>query len=216
MNNHQIIVPQTRHFFSLGVPSPEIKRLWIVCHGYAQLADDFLKNFEILNDGTNLVVAPEGQNVWYRKGFDGAIVANWMTRRHRLDAIENYAEFLQTVHNQYVTQLSADVKVILLGFSQGTATVNRWIFARRPAFDHLVLWGGLFPEDLNYAAAADYFSTKKLWLIYGSHDPFLTEERKSAHELLISKNQLDVARAIFEGEHEMDAAMLERLVRAIG
>jgi predicted esterase len=215
MQSHQIIVPQTRHFFTLGKPSSDVRRLWIVCHGYAQLADDFLKNFEILDDGTNLIIAPEGQNVWYRRGFDGQIVANWMTRRHRAEAIENYAEFLQTIYNQYFTQLSADVKVILFGFSQGTATVNRWLLSRRPAFHHLVLWGGLFPEDLDYAAAAHYFSTKKLWLIYGSHDPFLTEERKTAHELLISKNNLDVARAVFEGEHALDSDMLRRLVKAV-
>ncbi len=213
MNPHKITLPQTRHFYDLGEPGPGIKRLWIVCHGYAQLADVFLQNFSELDDGTNLVIAPEGSNIWYRKGFDGPVVANWMTRHNRLDAIEDYAVFLQTVHNQYVAQLAPDVKIILLGFSQGTATISRWIMARRPVFHHLVLWCGLFPEDLDYRAAAGYFSDKKLWLVYGSSDPFLTAERMAAHEDLIEKNKLDVAEKTFPGEHEIDREMLLGLLK---
>ena len=212
MELHKTTIPQSRHFFTIGSPTPEIKRLWIVCHGYAQLADDFLQNFVDLNDGTNLVVAPEGSNLWYRKGFAGDVTANWMTKRHRLDAIEDYANFLQSVHNQCVAQLSPEVKIILLGFSQGTATVSRWILRHFPKFHHLVLWCGLFPEDLDYAASAGYFSDKKLWLIYGSSDPFLTAERMAAHEDLIEKNRLDVAEKTFPGEHEIDRSMLRALL----
>lgn len=212
MIHHKIQVAKTAHFFTLGQPGPAVRRLWICCHGYGQLAAAFLENFVELNDGSNFIVAPEGFNRWYRKGFAGEVVANWMTRLDREDEIADYSNFLQLVHSQCVAQLPADVKIILLGFSQGTATVNRWILRHRPAFDHLVLWAGLFPEDLDYAAAADYFSDKKLWLVYGSNDPFLTDERMAEQENLIEKNRLDVQEKQFVGEHEIDRDELRRLL----
>lgn len=203
MDAHKITVSKTAHYFTLGKPGPHVRQIWIVCHGYAQVADDFLQDFKLLDDGTRLVIAPEGMNHFYQKGFDGKVVANWMTRRNREDEIIDYAYFLQTLYNQYVVQCPADVRIVLLGFSQGTATVCRWMLRHLPHFHDLLLWAGLPPEDLDYAAHQQYLGEKNLYLLYGSHDPFLTPDHLSAVDEIEKKNNVDFGERSFEGGHEI-------------
>ena len=91
MQQHTLNIQSTAHYYTLGTPGEHVKQFWIVCHGYAQLADEFLENFKLLENDHTLVVAPEGLNHFYRKGFDGPVGANWMTRRHRTVEIEPMA-----------------------------------------------------------------------------------------------------------------------------
>ncbi|MCP5046462.1 MAG: phospholipase, partial [bacterium] len=60
MKKETIKVTKTARYFLLGEPGPHIRRVWFVCHGYGQLADDFLKEFQVLDNSHHLVVAPEG------------------------------------------------------------------------------------------------------------------------------------------------------------
>ncbi|MBL7829117.1 MAG: hypothetical protein JNJ57_20950 [Saprospiraceae bacterium] len=203
MQTHKITISKTAHYFTLGAPGPHVKQLWLVCHGYAQTADSFLKDFAILDNGHRLVIAPEGLNHFYQKGFDGPVVANWMTRRNREDEIKDYALYLQTLYDQYLVQCPPGVRIIFLGFSQGTATICRWMLRHHPHFHDLLLWAGLPPEDLDYASHSDYLSTKNLYLLYGSHDPFLTPDRISSVEEIEKKNNLDFDTHAFEGGHEI-------------
>lgn len=215
MKSHKITVPKTAHYFTLGTPGPHIRQIWFVCHGYAQLADEFLKEFEMLDDGTRLVIAPEGMNHFYRKGFDGPIVANWMTRRNREDEICDYCQFLQMVYNEYVVKCPLNARIIILGFSQGTATVCRWVLNHLPHFHDLLLWAGLPPEDLNYAAEQKYLSDKNLFLLYGSHDPFLTPDRLSSVEEIERKNNIDFDEQTFDGGHEILPQKLRDFINSL-
>jgi hypothetical protein len=90
MVKKNIIVTKTARYFISGEPSESIEQVWFVCHGYAQLANYFIRNFEILNDGKNLIIAPEGLNRFYWKGFSDRVVASWMTKEDREDDIKDY------------------------------------------------------------------------------------------------------------------------------
>jgi predicted esterase len=203
MQHHQLSVARTAHFYSLGIPGPKVKQFWIVCHGYAQLADEFLENFRLLENEHTFVVAPEGLNHFYKKGFNGPVGASWMTRHQRLSEIEDYTNYLQTLYDQYLPQLPPDVRIVLLGFSQGTATVCRWMLEKRPRFHDLLLWAGLPPEDLDYSAHKEYLADKKLYLLYGTHDPFLTPDRMLMVQEIEDKNGIDFGERSFEGGHEI-------------
>jgi len=200
------------HYYAFGTPGPHIKQFWIVCHGYAQLADDFLENFRLLENDRTLVLAPEGLNHFYRKGFDGPVGANWMTRHNRQSEIEDNANYLQTLYDAYIPQLPPDVRIILLGFSQGTATVCRWMLEKRPKFHDLLLWAGLPPEDLDYAAHKAYLADKKLYLLYGTTDPFLTPDRMNTVQEIETKNGIDFGERSFEGGHEILPDTLRELL----
>lgn len=213
MEHHTISVARTAHYYTLGEPGPQVRQFWIVCHGYAQLAHEFLENFRLLDNGQSLVVAPEGLNRFYRKGFDGPVGANWMTRHQRLSEIHDYANYLQSLYEHYLQQLPQDVRIVLLGFSQGTATVCRWIMEKKPKFHDLMLWAGLPPEDLDYAAQKAYLSDKNLYLLYGTHDPFLTPDRIHKVQEIEDKNGIDFGERSFEGGHEILPETLREMMK---
>ena len=208
MNQHQLRTTRTAHYYTLGLPGPHVEQLWIVCHGYAQMASDFLSAFQVLNLDRCWVVAPEGTNYFYQKGFSGPVVANWMTKYERLSAIEDNNLFLQTLYTECTAQVGPDTRIVLLGFSQGTATVCRWVMAERPLFNDLLLWAGMPPEDLDYSGAKDYLSDKNLYLLYGSHDPLLTPDRLTEVQELENRHGIDFQETPFEGGHEIDPQTL--------
>ncbi len=212
MQHHNFSTQRTAHYYTLGTPSPHIRQFWIVCHGYGQLAHEFLEDFRLLENDHTLVVAPEGLNHFYRKGFDGPVGANWMTRHQRQAEIEDNANYLQKLYDSYLPQLPRDVRIVLLGFSQGTATVCRWMLQKTPKFHDLLLWAGLPPEDLDYAAHREYLADKKLYLLYGTSDPFLTPDRINAVHDLESKNGIDFGERSFEGGHEILPDTLKELL----
>ena len=204
IEQHKITIPRTAHYFTIGEPSKEISRLWIVCHGYGQLASSFIRRFDGLNDGKTLIVAPEGLNKFYWGQFTGKPVATWMTSHQRLDEIADYCNYLQTLYNHYVPRLADDVEIIFFGFSQGTATVCRWAMENFPKFHHLVLWAGLLPDDLDFTPYQSYFSKIKLHFAYGAKDEFLTEKRLQWQKEFAKKNLLDFKEFSFDGKHEVD------------
>jgi hypothetical protein len=63
--------------------------VWIVCHGYGQLAADFLAAFQVIAAADRLLVAPEALNRFYPgvttgpHGPDSPVAATWMTREDR-------------------------------------------------------------------------------------------------------------------------------------
>lgn len=209
--SHKITIPKTAHFYTLGKSSKQVRNCWIVCHGYGQLAKNFIRRFDGLDDGQTLVIAPEGLSRFYWGGFTGEPVASWMTRENRLDEIADYCRYLQTLYDQFVPQLAGDVKITLLGFSQGCATQLRWVMQNFPRFDHLVLWAGMPPDDLDYTPHTDFFASKKLYFVYGTEDPFLTEERLHWVEDFTKKQELDFEVMTFGGKHEVDRETLQKL-----
>ena len=210
MNHHTLSVPRTAHIFSLGQLGPQVRQLWIVCHGFAMLADEFLENFRPLEmaDGSRLIVAPEGLNHFYKRGHAGDVGTTWMTRRFRETQIADYANYLQTLLHQQLAVLPPDVRVVLFGFSQGTATVCRWVLAKHPPCHDIVLWGGLPPEDLDYRPHLAYLSGKRLQLWHGDGDPLFTPEWAAMLAGIEAKNGLSFSKTVFAGGHDIPAEAL--------
>lgn len=213
MQHHKINVSKTAQYYCLGSPGPHVRQLWIVCHGYAQLASEFVQDFALLNSETTLVIAPEGLNHFYKKGFSGDVGASWMTRHCREDEIADNGAYLEALLNRYTTQLPPDVRIILLGFSQGTATICRWILRYHPRFHDLVLWAGMPPEDLDYKAHQDYLADKNLYLLYGSHDPFLTPDRIEEVQEIEARNGINFEEQSFSGGHEIPSDALREFLQ---
>ena len=215
MQHHKLNVTKTAHYYTLGEPGPSARQLWIVCHGYAQLASEFLQEFSVLENSNAMVVAPEGLNHFYKKGFDGPVGANWMTKHCREEEIADNAAYLQALYSRHTAILPADVRIILLGFSQGTATICRWILRYHPAFHDLVLWAGMPPEDLDYQPHRHYLSDKNLYLLYGSNDPFLTPDRFAQLQEIETKNGIDFSEEAYDGGHEISDTVLKRFLEKL-
>src|SRR5688500_9204944 len=89
MEEHHITVRRTARYYTLGPVDGDVAEVWIVCHGFAQLAGRFMRHFTAIDDGTRLIVAPEALNRFYVEavpgvhGPDSKVGATWMTREDR-------------------------------------------------------------------------------------------------------------------------------------
>lgn len=206
---HKLKVLRTAHYYSLGKISQDVRYLVVACHGYGQLAKHFIRKFDIIARPETLIIAPEGLSRFYWEGFSGEVVASWMTSADRLDEIKDYTDYLQRLCGQMRYQLPEDCKVILFGFSQGCATILRWIMRYFPEFDHLVLWAGKTPEDLDYRPHQSYFSEKRIDFFYGDDDYLITPEQMEWQKNFIDQQQLQVHIHQFNGKHTVDRTTLK-------
>ena len=78
----------------------------------------------------------------------------------------------------------------------------------KPAFQHLVLWAGQLPEDIDYSPALAYFEDKQLHFAYGDTDPFISPERMAFLRKVIADSGLTFAEFSFSGAHEVEANAL--------
>lgn len=216
IQQHDLKVIRTAHYYTIGEPSSKTKHFIIACHGYGQLAKHFIRKFDVLANEETFILAPEGLSRFYWKGVTGDVAASWMTKADRLDEIADYSNYLQQIYDRYTTQLPENVTITLFGFSQGCATQCRWLMRNEPKFHNLVLWAGAFPEDLDYLPKKEYFQDKNLYHTYGDQDQFLTPPRVKWHEELIAKNQLKVTILPFIGKHEVARERLEEFWKNLG
>ncbi|PKV66375.1 alpha/beta hydrolase [Pontibacter ramchanderi] len=211
MNSHKLTVPRTARYYTLGTSSEHTRDVWVVCHGYGQLARYFLRHFAVLDDGATLVVAPEALSRFYLDGFSGRVGATWMTREDRLSEIEDQAAYLNLLLQEVLLQVPADVRVHVLGFSQGGATVCRWLSTNQVPCRHLVLWAASFPEDIEFETGKTAFAGKAVDVVYGTQDEFITPDKLQHQQQIM--NRLGILPQIhtFEGGHTITPDLLLKL-----
>lgn len=216
---HEIVVPRTARYFTLGPTHGFPRELWIVCHGYGQLAARFLRQFAPLDDGTRLVVAPEALSRFYldplparRSDPTPRIGATWMTREARESEIGDYVSYLELLLDEVRHALAGGApRIVVLGFSQGTATVCRWLATSEHRADHLVLWGGAIPPELDLAAWAERLHGASITLVAGEEDAMvpLASVAAEAERLSAAGVAHDVVR--YPGGHTIEPAALTAL-----
>lgn len=217
MQEHHLPVARTARYYTLGEAATAFREVWFVCHGYGQLAGRFLRHFEPLDDGTRLIVAPEGLSRFYltEDPAERRVGASWMTREDRLAEIHDYVSYLDAVYAEVFGGVDrAAVRVHALGFSQGTATVSRWIAFGTARVDRVVLWGGEVPPDLDLAAARERLAGAGLTLVAGRQDEFLTPKIVARDEARLRELGIPCRVARFDGGHEIDELTLKSLAIA--
>jgi len=209
------------HYFRLGEINEHTKTVWFVLHGYGQLARYFLTKFKVLTDHGVCVIAPEGLSRFYLEDVNtrsqtgnNRVGSTWMTRENRLMDIDNYILYLNTV---YKAELNShpNIPVTLLGFSQGAATASRWAVQDSIPYNRLILWAGIFPDDMDFEKSKEILKTKTVHLVYGSKDPFLTEARIGEMKGLAEKLGIKSPPSVFDGGHEIHEETLLRFVEGI-
>ncbi|HEX8514636.1 MAG TPA: hypothetical protein VF868_00450 [Bacteroidia bacterium] len=209
MIKSKIRVSRTGRYYLSAAPSSHIDEVWFVCHGYGQLAEYFIRNFQGLQKENVLVVAPEGLNRFYLNGFSGRVAASWMTKEDRLDEINDYVQFLDDVYTEVISQLhNKDLKISF--FSQGTATVSRWFCQGQAKAENLVLWAGALPADQT-KEDVEKLKGVKLYLVAGDNDPFITEDALQRELSLLHEKELEYDLIRFGGKHEIDPEALQVL-----
>lgn len=195
---------------------PEMRELWIVCHGYGQLASRFIARFAGIAGPHRRIVAPEALSRFYVErgaGFHGPssqVGASWMTSEGRTDEIADYIAYLDAVYDAECAAKPRDTfSLRVLGFSQGTSTVSRWLAAGHAKADQLILWAGSIPPELSADEAARIKAIgRPILLVAGDEDQFITSKVLESQLSALRELGLDAELKRFPGGHEIDPATL--------
>jgi predicted esterase len=202
---HNINVNKTATYYTLG-NLKTTKTIWFVLHGYGYLAKDFIQFFQPIVTENNLIVAPEGFSKFYTTGVEGKIGASWMTKENREEEIADYTNYLNQLFETILTLVETpNVKINILGFSQGGATASRWISDGQIKCNNFILWASVFPDDMNF----EKITTNNTFFLYGDDDVYVTKERVTQQKGLISNSGLDIKTTIFKGKHEIPSNVLK-------
>ncbi|TGE20100.1 alpha/beta hydrolase [Hymenobacter elongatus] len=213
---HQLTVSRTARYYQSGQLTAATRHVWFVCHGYGQLAGYFIRHFHILtrHHPETVVVAPEGLSRFYLNGTGGRIGATWMTREDRLAEIEDYIAFLNQLADTTLAACAADVRVTVLGFSQGAATVSRWLARAHFRPLRLILWAGAFPADMDFTVATHLVHQFPIVLVCGDQDEFISAAELAKQQAFLQRLGVEPELIYFAGKHELNAATLQCLQQA--
>lgn len=213
---HHLVVSRTARYFQLGELSEQTRQVWVVCHGYGQLAEYFIRHFAALvaADPALVVVAPEGLSRFYLENNTngrGRIGATWMTREDRLAEIDDYVHYLNKLTDRILAAASVNVRVTVLGFSQGAATVSRWLTRARFKPVRLVLWAGVFPPDMELPVATQLLRGLPVTLVAGTEDPFVAPDKLATQQQFLKNLGVESEVLRFEGKHTLHAETLRHI-----
>ena len=216
MQEHHLSVNRTARYFTLGSSSRGVAEVWFACHGYGQLAARFLEKLRVLDDGRRYLVAPEGLSRFYlsESPAERRVGASWMTREDRLAEIDDYVPYLDAVSADVFRSLDRGrVTVHALGYSQGAATVSRWVAMGKAKIDRLILWGGEFPPDLDLTVdtVVSRLQAAHLTLVYGRSDEYITAKIVQTTTARLRQHGIPYREVPFEGGHELNEAVLRSL-----
>ncbi|MEO8636466.1 MAG: phospholipase [Gemmatimonadales bacterium] len=215
MKPHHLTVKRTARYFTLGPDGAPVRELWIVLHGYAQLASRFLRAFAPLDDGATVMAAPEALSRFYLEtrldgGHGSAIGATWLTREDRVAEIGDVHGYL----DQLVGVLRAahrPERLIVLGFSQGSAAVARWAVTSSETPDQLILWGAPLAVDVAPDALAARRAGHPVVLVAGDEDTHAPAGVLEAQAAALVQAGATATAVRFAGGHTIDAAALRRI-----
>lgn len=191
----------------------KVKEIWFVCHGYGQLAPKFLLHFRSIFQKDRAIIAPEGLHRFYLKGTGGRVGASWMTKEEREKDIQDYVRYLDQLYDQVMREyLGKEVYVRVLGFSQGVATVCRWMANARSRADELILWAGVFPPDLDLFVNKRAFQRMRVRVLVGDKDEYRSDERIAEEQRIFEEHDIPYEFMEFEGKHRIEEAPLKALV----
>jgi predicted esterase len=219
VTSHAIVVPRTGRYYTLGATHGFPRELWIVCHGYGQLADRFIQQFAGLDDGTRLIVAPEALSRFYldslperRHQREPRVGATWMTRENRVAEISDYVRYLDSVATEVRHSLAgASPRIVVLGFSQGVSTVCRWLAASELRADRLVMWSGSIPPELDLSAWSMRLHGASITLVAGDSDEIVPAAATTAEAERLSVAGVGYTLQRFDGGHTIAPGALRAL-----
>ncbi len=208
-----ITVTRTARYFTLGELNQSTKDIWIVLHGHRQLAGKFIVQFKELADEGSFIIAPEGLMRLYIKGDYGDVGASWMTKEDRESDIKDYVNYLDKLYTEIIAPAKNkySLKVNGLGFSQGSATLSRWIALGKSKIDKAFFWCGNLAHDINYSKAENFKSTG-IKLVFADNDQYYVKDFYLTQEKLLKNAGIKFETIIFSGGHEVSAELIKKVL----
>ena len=179
------------------VDSP--RGLLVGFHGYAETAEAQLERLAAM-PGTDAwtLVAAQGLNRFYR-GRTQDVVAGWLTRQDRGDAIRDNVAY---VDNVIEATRSGSEPIVVAGFSQGVAMAFRAAVLGRAGASGVIAVGGDIPPELLAGSASPF---PRVLLIRGATDDWYTAKKLDADLSALRARGEDPQAFTHDGGHEWTA-----------
>lgn len=181
---HHLAINIKASYYTLNELTDKTECVWVVFHGYGQLAEHFIKKFNGLAPEQNFIIAPQGLSKYYIEGVNGRVGASWMTKEDRLTEIDNQYSYIDAVLRQFDFESK---RLIYFGFSQGTATMGRYAAHAKIPFHKMIIWAGTFPPDTK-PEDWNFLTGKEEILYYTSKgDPYFKDEMIDHQNQVVNK-----------------------------
>lgn len=218
VTEHHITVERTARYYTVGDATVPATDIWVVCHGFAQLARAFIEPFREIEQPGRLIAAPEALNRYYlnrdggRAGANARVGATWMTREDRLAEIDDYVRYLDVLLRELAGgDIPPQVRVTALGFSQGAAVVARWLAHGEARLNRVILWSGFLPPEIDPSTAGARLAGTDLHIVHGTADTMIDASQLRAQAEMLAAASIPCRVVEFAGGHELDRATLREL-----
>lgn len=216
MIERHLRVQRSARFYVLGTTGADTRELWVACHGYGQLAAGFAQVLETIANDERAIVVPEALSRFYRAapgertGPDTPAGASWMTREDREYEITDNIEYLDAVATLVRGEIpSPDVRLTAFGFSQGVATICRWVARGVTRVNRMILWGGNLAQDLQYSP--NVFHGASVTLVAGRSDAVMPADAVEQARTRLRDQRIESDLVQYDGGHLLKRAILEQL-----
>lgn len=213
IKSQSMAVQTMAQYHTVGELSKKTKTIIFALHGYGQTSEYMAGKFDWIDPQSEFVICPEGLNAFYWHK-DNQPVACWMTKRHRYDEITSFVRYLDQLYDRYCSHVNQETKIVFFAFSQGCATVWRWLHASQPRVDALINWAGWIPEDISYQHLQEYLNQIDMYLHYGKEDQFINDKTIRDIQDVIDTNQLDVKISSWPGKHHIPKSELKSFLES--
>ena len=169
---------------------------WIIgFHGYAQSAEDMLAELERMPGAEqwNLASA-QALNRFYSRN-DERVIASWMTRQDRDDAIADNVAYVDRV----IDRLAPAGPIVCVGFSQGAAMAYRAGVLGRHRVSGVIALGGDIPPDVRDARDRAW---PPLLIGAGASDVWYTPAKVDVDVAFLESREVPFEIVRFTGGHE--------------
>lgn len=204
---HYLVTEKQARVYTYGNNIDEAEIVWLVAHGYGYLAEKFLQRFAELDANKHFIIAPEALNKFYLTGLSGKVGATWMTTEDRENEIDAYIQYLDKVYLTF--NLQNVKKLVVLGFSQGGATVARWFQHTQHTIETLVFWGSSIPDEI---VNLDKIHTAKIFTLVGDEDEFVNKDTLETIMKKYNNVNLKFSHIFYKGGHKI---LIEPLLQLI-
>ena len=193
--DHYIPV-QTHGRYLLRTSTKNPQALLVGFHGYAEGADAMAAHLAAIDEHSQMrCLSIQGLHCFYRRSND-SVVASWMTRQHRTQAINNNIAYVHSVVQQHY---HAKIPLFYIGFSQGAAMAYRAAAFGTHKPSGVIILGGDVPPELG---TTSYVELPTVLIMRGAKDPWYTSEKLHADQALLTTHAVATKTYEFDGAHE--------------
>ncbi len=197
--SHLIETPTHGRFLIERSAASPANLLLVGFHGYGENADRHIEELRRLPGARRWTcVAVQGLHRFYNAKMQ-EVVASWMTRQDREQAIADNVEYVDRVMAAVEREVGPPACLVYVGFSQGVAMAYRAAVLGAHRAQGVVALAGDVPPDLRSQPAARF---PPVLVGRGTNDTWYSAEKLQADVDFLRSLGMRVDVEVFDGGHE--------------